>query len=129
MAVERRALVMLVELSDGTIALIDASEQKHEAKDAEQLWAHARSVLGDGTMPALSAAPAPGKSEDEKLQEAFGTLGDKLRQAAEAEYGAPVVDAAATVVGRATKKATGFLQRVSRRGGRGRARLRRKTAG
>ena len=116
---KNQALVMLVELDDGTLSIIDANKNVHEVKGAEQLMTQVRTILASDALPALESAPGDGPTaqeqrEGEKLEEAFGTLGDRLRAVAEAEYGAPIVDAASTVVNHASKKATGFLRKFSR---------------
>lgn len=124
---KRQALVMLVEHEDGTLSVIDANEEVHEVQDANQLMVHAKTILGSDTMPSVDSNPAPGPSvqdrvDAEKLEKAFGTLGNRLREVAEAEYGAPLVDAASTVVSAGAKKATGVLRKLSRKGGSSRAR-------
>lgn len=115
-------LVMLVELDDGSVSILDSGGGKHEAANAEELWAKTRALLGSGDLPALESAPGNGpkvseKREREDLDAAFGTLGERLKQAAEAEYGAPLVAAASTVLAHTTKRASGILRKASRRTG------------
>lgn len=125
-----QALVMLVQHEDGTLSIIDGTKRVHEVRDAVHLMETAKGILGSKEMPALESAPSSGpsvkeKREEQELEEAFGTLGNRLRDVAEAEFGAPLVDAASTVVGHAGKKASGFFRKLSRPSG-SRRRIRRR---
>ena len=131
---KHQALVMLVELDDGTFAMMDAGGNKHEAGTAEALWEKAKALVSAGDVPALESAPGQGptveaKRDEQKLEEAFGTIGDKLKVMAEAEYGAPLVDAASTVLGHASKKTSGFLRKLSRKKSKPRRYLKRRRTG
>ncbi len=124
---------MLVELEDGSIAFIDATGITHEFADGEALWNGAKKILADTGAPALKSGPANGskasaREEKEKIEEAFGTLGQRLREVAEAEYGEPIVDAITTVMSSTTKKASGFLQKISRKKPGRRRYIKRRTA-
>jgi len=123
---------MLVELEDGSISIIDANRNVHESTGAEGFMAKAREVLEGIDLPPFESAPASGptvqeRHEAERLNEAFGTLGSRLRDVAAAEYGAPLVDAASTVVGHAGKTASSFLKKLSRRKGGPRSYMRRRS--
>lgn len=133
----KQCLVMLIEVSDTEIVLMDGQGTKHSARDGGQLWSEAKKMLHADDAPALSSAPGPTteqaraakaqakaskRREDEsgpsqeQVREAFGTLGNTLRKAAEAEYGAPVVSAAATIATHTGKRAGKVLRRGSRKG-------------
>ena len=119
----RQAVVMIVELDDGALSIVDAAGDRHEAVDGGALWYHAKSILKNGDAPALESGPAAGKSaksraQNKKVEEAMETIGQRFKEAAEAEYGAPLVGAVSTVVGHTTQKATGFLRKLSRRSNR-----------
>jgi hypothetical protein len=115
----KSALVMLVEAEDGTMTIIDANEKIHEVADAAELMTCAKSIVSGVDMPKVESAPTSGpsaeeRSDQEKIERAFGTIGSRLREVAEAEYGAPLVDAASTVLSVASKKTSGILQKISR---------------
>lgn len=127
----KKQLLMLIETAPGELTLMDNGGIKHVSKGADEFWATACRLLKHGDAPALTSGPAPGRkgngvtikaekadkdAEKQKLGNAFGTLGRRLQDVAEAEFGAPIVSAAATIASQATKKASGIAARHSRKG-------------
>ena len=127
---KKQALVMMIELSPDKIALLDAAGIKHDCGRGE-IWDRAKAILHDADAPALASAPTGEKPKDEaavdevNLEAAFGTMGKRLKEVAEAEYGAPLVDAASTIVAAAGKKVSSVGRRISRKGSGWRSRYRR----
>lgn len=117
----KQQLLMIIETASDELTLMDGGGAKHLCKGPEEFWDTAKRLLHNDEAPALSSSPGeqtePAKKADkQELKDAFGTLGQRLRDVAEAEYGAPVVDAASKIVGQATRKVSGVAQKHSRKG-------------
>lgn len=130
-----QAIVGLLRRPDGTLVVLTAASdgaksQIYEVpnRDGDALWRVLDEVLGRQGATALpgsaSAGPsaqtirtdAAGKAYDDKLGKAYKTLLGEVERRAKDHWGAPVVDAAATVAADLGTKAKEQLAKVSRRG-------------
>lgn len=108
------------------IVVIDAAKGEHRVTTAEDLWALAKKIAGDETLPAVVVTSRPRSELDkEELDDAMQRLGDMVERAAESAYGTAAGRLAKDHVPKVAMGAVGLLQRISRRSGH---RLRRRPA-
>jgi hypothetical protein len=129
------ALVMLVKRDDGGFDIIDKDRTRTMAGTPDQLWAKANELACGSTSLAVRRPmqtatlrkpdgadeqtvhiPSAQKSEpsEDDIAEAFRTVGGYVREMAVEDYGAPVVNAASTLLGVAANKTTKVAKRMSR---------------
>ncbi len=140
------AVVMLIKRDDGGFDVVDQDRNTTMVGTPDQLWSRAHELVGGGTTALAVREPrgpggtmrwarkratqrvhAPsnsdaGPSEDD-IADAFRVVGSYVRDVASEEYGAPVVNAASTLIGAAASKGTKVAKRLSR-GNRPRAKYR-----
>ncbi len=139
------ALVMLVKREDGGFDVIDKDRNRAMVGTPDQLWAKVHELVDPTTALAVSPPPTMRyatlrrpKNEQTVTQDAlsseisegdvadaFRTVGEYVRDVAADEYGAPVVNAATTLLSAAASKTTKAAKRLSR-GSKPRAKYRRR---
>lgn len=118
-----QAIIGLLRRPDGAIVVLTAAADGRPgetievpAGDGTKLLAALETILGRADAPRLESAPGAKKTESAgskatdpayaaKVDGAYKTMLSELERKAKQEWGAPVVDAATTIVGDVAKKA------------------------